>query len=116
MRVVDKGFSCKDPRGVEVTCSKQQWDYLIKHKEMVGQQGVVKVIIEKPDFINQSSRSGSRNTYYKRLVLPNIGSTYIRVVIDIKEKESGIKKGYVINAFATDGPQKGERLLWERNK
>ena len=114
MRGVVKGFVCKDPRGVVISCSKEQWNYLIKHREMVGQQGVVKAVIKTPDYIYQSRNFKSRNTYYKRLVLPEIGDTYVRVVVELKEKTTGTQRGYVINAFASSGSQKGERLLWEK--
>ena len=83
---------------------------------MIGQQSVVKAIVEKPDSIYRSKNYKERNTYYKRLVLPSIGNTYIRVVVLCKETDSGNKKGYVINAFACNGSQRGEKLLWEKKK
>jgi chaperonin GroEL (HSP60 family) len=107
-------FVCKDVRDIQVSCAKSQWQYLIKHKEMEECQGVVKAIIESPSFINQSKTDKKRQTYYKQLVLPKIGSTYVRVVVEFRETD-GQKRGYVINAFACNGPQKGEKLIWQKN-
>jgi len=112
----DNEFACKDPRGIVISCSKQQWEYLVKQREMEGQQGVVKAILEAPDFINQSRDFKDRHTYYKQLVLHSVGNTYIRVVVKVKSKILARKRGYVINAFSCSGTQKGERLLWKRNK
>jgi hypothetical protein len=107
-------FSCRDKDHILITCSKEQWQYLIKHKEMENQQGVVKAVIESPDFINQSKNHKNRKTFYKQLVLKDIGSTYLRVVIEYKTNLLGLKRGYVINAFSCDGAQKGEQVIWKK--
>lgn len=106
-------FVCKEPRNVIISCSKKQWSYLSKHKEMEGQQGVVKAVIEKPDFICQSRDFKNRNTFYKRLVMASVGDTYIRVVVEYRGKLLG-KRGYMINAFPCGGMQEGEVIIWEK--
>ena len=111
---VDIEFVCEDVNGISVSCSKQQWQYLVKHKEMEGQQGVVRAVIESPDFINQSASSSKKYTYYKQLVLPIVGNTYVRVVIARKIRALG-KRGYVINAFSCDGEQQGEERIWTKS-
>jgi len=111
----DAEFACKDPRGIKVSCSKTSWRYLVKHEEMKGQKGVVRAIIEKPDRIKQSAKFKDRHIYYKLLVLPSVGSAYVRVVVKIKGESPEEIKGYVINAFACSGEQKGEKLLWQKS-
>lgn len=80
---------------------------------MIGQQGIVQAVIKTPEFINQSASSNKRHTYYKRLVLPVLGNTYIRVIIERRDKVLR-KKGYVINAFSCNGEQQGEVRLWTK--
>ncbi|MBA7699082.1 hypothetical protein ES703_107768 [subsurface metagenome] len=70
--------------------------------------------IEKPDSIHQCKDFKDRNLFYKRLVLPSVGDTYIRVVVKYRGKLLRDKRGYVINAFSCNGPRKGEVLLWEK--
>jgi ssRNA-specific RNase YbeY (16S rRNA maturation enzyme) len=76
-------FVCTDVLGLEIKCATEQWQYLIKHEEMIGQQGVIKAILMSPDFINQSAKKNC-HTYYKRLVLAKIGST--RAPIGVPKK------------------------------
>jgi hypothetical protein len=108
-------FICRDPMGVVVTCLNTQWQYIIKHKEMEGQQGVARAIIESPEFINRSKNFKNRQCYYKQLVMAGIGSTYLRVVVKLGSKPFGPKRGYMVNAFACKGPQEGEILIWEKS-
>lgn len=105
-------FICKDVRGIVVTCLNTQWQYLLKHPEMEGQQGVVRAIIEAPEFIHRSRDYKDRHTYYKQVVLSGIGNTYIRVIVKVN---SWLKRGQVYNAFAVKGPQEGETLIWKRS-
>lgn len=108
-------FGCYDVNSVLVTCSKSQWDYLVKHQEMIERQGVVKSIIESPDFICISARHTKRRTIYKMVVLPPpYGNTYVRVVVEYKRRLISKMRGYVINAFACNGMQEGEVKVWER--
>jgi len=102
--------------GLEIKCATEQWQYLIKHEEMIGQQGVVKAILMSPDFINQSAKKKNCHTYYKRLVLAKIGSTYVRVVVEIKYRLSpkSWKYGNLINAFSCNGEQLGEVRIWTK--
>ena len=108
-------FICRDPRGMVVTCLNTQWQYIIKHREMEGQQGIVRAIIESPAFINRSKNFNNRQCYYKQLVMPGIGSTYLRVVVELSSKPFRPKRGYMVNAFACKGPQEGEILIWEKS-
>lgn len=71
----------------------------------------MRAILEAPEFINRSKDFKDRHTYYKQVVLPQIGSTYIRVVVKLNFWR---KRGQVVNAFAVKGPQKGEKLIWKR--
>jgi hypothetical protein len=111
----DIEFTCIDIRGIFVSCSKERWRHLTEHKEMIDQQVLVKSIIESPEFINISASFKDRQTYYKKMVLPSIGSSYVRTVVKIHVNLSGKKKGYVINAFSCKGEQKGEVRIWTRS-
>ena len=108
-------FICKDARGIIVTCLNTQWQYIVKHKEMEDQQGIVRAIIESPEFINRSKNFNNRHCYYKQLVVPGIGSTYLRVVVKLSSKPFRPERGYLVNAFACKGPQEGEILIWKKS-
>ena len=81
---------------------------------MENQQGVVKAVLETPNFINKDKNYGNRRCYYKQLVLPVIGSTYVKVIVQ-KSKWLGWNKCHVINAYACDKPSRGETLKWKKN-
>jgi hypothetical protein len=108
-------FVCEDVRGLTIICSKERWEHLTRHGEMVGTQGVVKAIIASPEFINRSASEKNRQTYYKQLVLPNTGSTYVRVVVELSNRLLRKKKGYIINAFRCNGEQNGEVRIWTKS-
>mgnify|MGYP001597638765 CR=1 FL=1 len=108
-------FRCKDPNGISINCSRGNWEHATEHKEMIGQQGVAKAVLETPDFINRDLTNKKRSNYYKLLVLPNIGSTYVRVTV----QRSAIilrKTGYVITSHACNNEKKGEIRLWTKNQ
>ena len=107
-------FRCTDPNGISISCSAQSWIHLTRHKELVGQQGIVKVVLETPDFINRDVNRKRRSNYYKLVVLPQIGMTYVRITVQ-RPKLFGRKKGYVITGVACNGEKKGEVRLWSKN-
>ncbi|MFC1939129.1 hypothetical protein ACFLXO_00375 [Chloroflexota bacterium] len=106
-------FSCIDPNGIVISCSEQSWTHLTKHNEMIGQQGIIKAVLESPDFINRDANHKKWNNYYKLLVLPQIGSTYVRVTVQ-RPRLIGRKRGYVITGHACNGEKKGEVRLWSK--
>jgi len=108
--------TCEEPRGIIVSCSKEQWEHIANHKEMVEQQGIVKAILEKPDFICQCPDFKNRNAFYKRIVLQSVSDTYIRIVVRYRRKSIKNKRGYLVTALATDGAKKGEVVIWKKTK
>jgi hypothetical protein len=107
-------FRCIDPNGVIISCHNWNWAHLINHKELIGQQGVVKAVIESPDFINNDVKHKNRTNYYKLLILPRIGSTYVRITVQ-KPILLSRKRGVIITGYACNGEKKGEVRLWSKN-
>ena len=78
-------------------------------------QGVAKAVLESPDFINRDLTNRKRRNYYKLLVLPNIGNTYVRVTVE-RTTIFMWKRGEVITSHACNDEKKGEVRLWTKNQ
>jgi hypothetical protein len=110
--VQNKEFECIDPRGMQVVCFEELWG----HAALVGKQGVVKAVIENPDFINRSKTEKRAHLYYKRLILPTIGDTYIRAVIELRGLLKKRKWGFFKTALPCNGETEGEERLWTKGE
>ncbi len=107
-------FKCQDKDGVRILCTTEDWQHIIEHTECIGQQGLVKVVIGKPDSIYQDTGFKNRRVLYKTCVLASPwGSCYVRVVIEYS-KNPLKKRGWVCTVFASLEKKKGEVLLWKK--
>ncbi len=110
----DTEFTCVDFRGKTVACLYDDWQYLIKHQEMRNQQKTVQDIIQSPDFLNRDKDFKNRYSYYKLTVLPRLGVTYVKVIVEFRRSILVIDKGFVYNAFSCRGEKKGEVRIWTK--
>jgi len=78
---------------------------------MVGQQGIVKAVIETPLSEYQDVHHIDTRNLYKNVVLPIVGNTYIKVCLKYI-KVYGRERAIVRTAYATNGLKKGEVWLW----
>lgn len=110
--MIGNEFTCNDRNDVSIACSCECWaKHISIHPEMGGQQGVVKVVIEHPLSEYQDVRHVATRNFYKSVVLPTVGNTYVKVSIRYT-KQYGKERGFVKTAYATDKPKKGEVWLW----
>ena len=114
MEVQGKEFECVDPRGIRIVCFVRAWEHATKHREIEGEEGIIKAIIETPDFINRSKVVKNSHLYYKRLVLKTVGDTYVRVVTEIKREHLLNKWGLLKTALACNGEREEEVRLWTK--
>jgi len=78
---------------------------------MIGQQEIVKLIIQSPISEYQDVHNINARSLYKNLVLPCIGNTLVKVSIEYPEKFDRTR-GFVRTAYATDNVKGGEIWLW----
>ena len=109
-----KEFDCIDIFKVRVSCSRERWQHICDHAEMVGLQTLVKSIIIKPAFVCRSRSYANRFTFYRKCYLAKLGrdERYIRVVIEYNMNAKREFRGGVINSFACGGMQLGEVIIW----
>ena len=112
----EKEFECVDPHGMRVVCEEELWKHATLHVALVGKQGIVKAVIENPDFINRSKTKKRAHLYYKRLVLPTIGDTYIRAVIELRGLLKKRRWGFFKAALPCNGETEGEERLWTKSE
>ncbi|AQU02573.1 hypothetical protein B1773_00470 [Dehalococcoides mccartyi] len=105
-------FNCVDHYGKIVCCTSEAWQHIINHKECIGQEELIKAVIQKPDFINQDKNYKDRKVFYKNCVLNPIGKCFLRIVIKYSNNLLNRRKGRIITAFASDSEKKGEARLW----
>ena len=97
-----------------MSCSSEDWQHAARHEEVRGNQGVMKAVIESPEFINQSASVKNRHTYYKHLVLPGHGAVILRVVVELSKNPIKRNRAYFRNAFRCTGEQQGEVRIWTK--
>lgn len=100
-------FTVVDPRGITITCSKQQWQehVLLEHGFMANRLDEVKITLENPLHICTDSVFKNRQCYYRMHVK---GNRYMKVIVELISED----KAELVSAYQPDAGKKGERIIW----
>ncbi len=105
--MVEVFFEVETPLGFSVRCTEQHWDFIVrvKHPAMVGQEGIVRQVIEEPEEIRKSRKDERVLLFYRRQ-----GERYSCAVV---RRPNG--DAFLVTTYPTDAIKAGE-VIWTRSK
>jgi hypothetical protein len=110
----DTEFACVDIRGKKVICLYEDWQYILHHQEMRGNQDIARDVVQSPDFINRDKDFKNRENYYKLVTLSRNRITLVKVVVEFNHTMFKSRIGYLYNAFACGVEKQGEVRIWTK--
>lgn len=111
----DAAFSVRDYEGVEIVCTRQQWDSKIArdHPELRDRQREVIAAIEQPGMVLQDRDYPDRKHHMVRMPAGH----WLKVVVDYEpDPPSGREHGSVRTAFLHRRRRAGDTVLYIQNE
>ena len=91
-----------------IVLSKERYEHIIEHPEMIGQEDRIKETIAFPDTIKESKYDTAVFCYYRLYEKTPVTRKYLLCIVKILNGE-----GFIITAFYTDRIKEG-KALWKR--
>lgn len=113
-------FSCKDRWGREIVLTESRWHIHViderKRDFLVGQEAVVRSVIENPLFVMFDRMNADREQFYGAgLLPPPYHQVFIKVCVEFDPPRTGVSQsGFVVTVFLTDEVHPRERQKWSR--
>lgn len=96
-----------DYQGREVRLTEERLEHILTHPEMVGMEEQIAYTLRNPRWVRQSRSDDSVALCYRFYTQTAIGDKWLCVVVKYLPDDA-----FVITAYFTDQPKKGE-TLWQ---
>ncbi|MDI6731145.1 MAG: hypothetical protein QME05_01000 [Candidatus Margulisbacteria bacterium] len=101
-------FELTDQFHRNIRLSKERFDHVLEHPEMVDAEQRIKESILVPDIIKQSKHDAKVWLYYKLFPKTPVTTKYLSVIIKVLNGQ-----GFTITAYYTNKVKEG-KTIWQR--
>jgi len=95
----------KDFRGRNVRLTDERLTHILEHPEMAGLESALQETLRKPTLVVQSRTDSTAELNFRYYFGTRVGDKWLCVVV-----KYGRADAFVLTAYLTDKPKKGEQL------
>ncbi len=95
----------KDFRGRDVRLTDERLAHILEHPEMAGLESALQETLRQPTLVIQSRTDAAAKLNYRYYFGTTVGDKWLCVVV-----KYGRADAFVLTAYLTDKPKKGEQL------
>lgn len=95
----------KDYLGREVRLTDERLKHILEHQEMVSMEEALEQTLRQPTLVIQSQSDETALLNYRYYLGTKVGDKWLCVVVKYE-----LKDAFVLTAYLTDKPKKGEQL------
>lgn len=101
----------EDYKGQAVRLTEERLAHILEHPEMVSLEEAIETTLREPQLVVQSRSDPQAALNYRYYFGTRVGDKWLCVVVKYSEEDA-----FVLTAYLTDKPKKGEQLWPEEQK
>ena len=99
----------EDFEGRSIRLTDERLAHILEHPEMKGMETEIERTLRSPEIVVRSASDAGTALHYRFYIGTRVGDKWLCVVVKYREEDA-----FVLTAYLTDRPKKGE-LLWPRS-